>query len=69
MRYKANGSDLWNMLSSAEQRVFVCTLETERASNVPEGIDDEGENWDFEDMVTVIKRAPADFCENSRVAR
>lgn len=35
-----------------EQRIFVQNLDTERTSDVSNGIDNEEDNWGFEGMVT-----------------
>lgn len=50
-RYKLDGTGLRYILSLVKQRAFVPDLSTESASNVPEGIDDEEENWYLRGMI------------------
>lgn len=40
------------ILSLAAQRVFVQKLNTERTCDVPKGMNDEEDSWDFEGIVT-----------------
>lgn len=50
--YKTNGTDLTKIPSLVEQRTFMQNLNTARSSNVPKGIDDKENNWNFEGRVT-----------------
>lgn len=49
--------------SLTEQRVFVRSPDTERIVDVPKGIGDEMDNWDFEDAVTVERVTTTGICD------
>lgn len=61
-RYKANGTDLTETLSLAEQRTIVRNLDTARPIDVLEGVDDGEDNWEFESMVNAEERATSSIC-------
>lgn len=50
--YKADGSDLTEILSLEKQRASVRILYTARPCDAPEVDDDKEANWDFEGIVT-----------------
>lgn len=66
-RYKADVTDLQKILSLAEQHTFVRSLDTDPTNSVPEGMEDEKDNQNFEGMVPgneVTSSSPrGKFCE------
>lgn len=65
-RYKADGTDLNEIPSLADQRAFVQNLDTVRLADVPKGIDGKEYNWDFEGIVTAEEVATSSIREKLR---
>lgn len=65
-RNKSDGTDLNETPSVEAQCTFVENLGTERSTEVPEGMDDEGDNQDFKGMLTSEEVATSDIRDKLR---
>lgn len=65
-RHKADGIYFKEIPSLAEQRVILGSLDTERTGDICKGLDDDGNSWNFEGMVTNDDGAKTGICAKVR---